>query len=90
METTQKINEINDLSGIYYMLLEINKKIDNLQNDVSLIKSQFEGLETTCNRMDGHINFVEKTYETLKHPINIFKNKIEQVFGKKEQHMLTE
>jgi archaellum component FlaC len=90
----EKNNEkiyVEKLNEILFLLSDINKKIDNLQCDVSDIKKQLSNVESNCNRMDGHISFVENTYDTLRHPINIFKATIEQVFGKgedKESKML--
>jgi len=82
---------VEKLNEILLLLSDVNKKIDNLQCDVSDIKKRLNNVETNCNRMDGHISFVENTYDTLKYPLNIFKAKIEQVFGKgkdKESKML--
>jgi predicted nuclease with TOPRIM domain len=55
------------LERIENMLTELTKKIDTLTN--------------TCSRMDGHISFVEDTYDTLKNPLRIIKEKVENVFG---------
>lgn len=54
---------------------EIEIKIDTFTNNLGDINK-------SCNNMDKHINFVEKTYDNLKYPLNIFKNKIESVFGR--------
>jgi peptidoglycan hydrolase CwlO-like protein len=67
-------NNIDKLDLIIETLNEIKKE----QKE---IKEVLTRLEKDCARMDGHINFVEETYDTLKFPITIFKNKIEQVFG---------
>ena len=68
----------NKLSLIIY-------KIDMLQTSVNELKASFEKVEKNCERMDSHINFVENTYDTLKYPIDIFKNKMIQLFGKGEE-----
>lgn len=81
-KNTEKNND--NLNEILLLLSDIDKKIDNLQSDISDIKTQLNNVENNCNRMDSHISFVENTYDTLRHPINIFKAKIEQVFGKGE------
>jgi len=88
MEIDKPIDKNNE---ILLLLRDINKKIDRLQCDISDIKTQLNNVESNCNRMDSHISFIENTYDTLRHPINIFKAKIEQVFGKgenKESKML--
>jgi peptidoglycan hydrolase CwlO-like protein len=59
----------------------IIKTLNEIKEEQKEIKEVLTRLEKDCARMDGHINFVEETYDTLKFPITIFKNKIEQVFG---------
>ena len=84
-------NQTDDSNDIKSLLCELIKKVDTLQQDVNIIKSSLQRIDANCERMDGHISFVENTYDTLKYPIQIFKNKIEQVFGKngqEEQKML--
>jgi archaellum component FlaC len=78
-------NQTNELIDIKLLICELIEKVNTLQNDVNIIKSSLQRIDTNCERMDGHINFVENTYDTLKYPIQIFKNKIEQVFGKNGQ-----
>jgi chromosome segregation ATPase len=68
------INEINILKVSQERLIE----------EVKGLKENQTELNKSCSRMDSHISFVEETYQTLKNPLNIFKNKIEYVFGKKE------
>jgi len=52
--------------------------------ELTNIKEVLTRLDKNCSRMDGHINFVEETYDTLKFPITVLKNKVEQVFGKQK------
>ena len=44
-------------------LLRLENKIDNLSNQVS-------GLYVKLEKLDRHIDFIDKTYEGLKNPIN--------------------
>jgi chromosome segregation ATPase len=78
-KTNEKLNEI------LLLLSDVNKKIDDLQCDVLVIKKQLTSIENNCSRMDRHISFIENTYDTLKYPINLLKKKIEQVFGKEDK-----
>jgi hypothetical protein len=78
-------NQTNELIDIKLLICELIEKDNTLQQDVNIIKSSLQRIDTNCERMDGHISFVENTYDTLKYPIQIFKNKIEQVFGKNGQ-----
>jgi len=78
-------DQTNELIDIKLLICELIEKVNTLQQDVNIIKSSLQRIDTNCERMDGHISFVENTYDTLKYPIQIFKNKIEQVFGKNGQ-----
>lgn len=78
-------DQTNELIDIKLLICELIKKVNTLQQDINIIKSSLQRIDTNCERMDGHISFVENTYDTLKYPIQIFKNKIEQVFGKNGQ-----
>lgn len=74
MDTAEKL----DL--ILLELKQINTKLNQLTEEV-------ESLKKTVNRMDGHIDFVEETYDTLKFPIHVVKKKIEQIFGKEKKEI---
>ena len=74
MDTPEKL----DL--ILFELKQINTKLDHIAEEVKTLK-------TTVNRMDGHIDFVEETYDTLKFPIHVVKKKIEQIFGKEKKEI---
>lgn len=79
-----KESKESELIEIKELLIIVNTKIDMLQKEVSEIKNKLIDVDTNCKKMDSHINFVENTYDTLKYPISIFKNKIEQVFGRQQ------
>ena len=55
------------------ILLEILIELKKLREEVAELKKDVDELKTTCGRMDGHISFVERTYETLKTPIDYIK-----------------
>ena len=73
------------MSDFSHKLDEIIETLNEIKEEQKNIKEVLTRLEKDCARMDGHINFVEETYDTLKFPITIFKNKIEQVFGKQKE-----
>lgn len=58
---TDDVNE--KLNDIYGLLIEQSKLIQNLTEEI-------KRLNKTCSKMDGHIDFVEATYETIKHPLS--------------------
>ena len=65
------------LESIYIQLIELNKSIIMLKNDIEILTKK-------CSRMDSHINFVEETYDTLKHPLNYITEKVSQITGNKK------
>jgi archaellum component FlaC len=63
---------------------EIKYRLDNIENTLRLLVEKIDNLNKSCNRMDSHISFVEDTYEGLKYPLRVLKNKVENVFGKEK------
>ena len=71
------------------MNYEIDKsEIDMLKKDLKEVKETVaalvvavDKLTKVCSRMDDHIDFVEDTYNNLKHPLNFAKTKIERIMG---------
>lgn len=62
---------------------EVIIRLDRIENALLELTKKIDSLSNTCSRMDGHISFVEDTYDTLKNPLRIIKEKVENVFGSK-------
>lgn len=45
------------------------EKIDLLLSEIQSLKQEIAEMKQSCSRMDNHISFIEKVYETLKTPI---------------------
>lgn len=67
------------------------KRLEKIENDLVEIKNilkvlteEIKNTRKICSRMDGHIDFVENTYDGLKMPLEYVKNKVEGVmwYGK--------
>lgn len=54
----------------------IEQRLDELERKI-------DHLIHICSRMDGHITFVENAYDKFNHPLNVIKEKVEGIFGKK-------
>lgn len=68
-------------------------EINYLRNDINDIKHRITRMEATlfcltdeikkisksCDKMDSHVDFIDKTYDNLKSPINFIKNKIDAI-----------
>jgi len=54
----------------------IEQRLDELERKI-------DHLIRICGRMDDHITFVENTYDKFNHPLNVIKEKVEGIFGKK-------
>lgn len=52
----------------------INERFDKLEKEINELK-------VICSRMNGHITFVEETYEKFKKPLNIVKGAVEGSFN---------
>jgi archaellum component FlaC len=70
---------------------DIIQRLDNIENEIKELKQLINQLLKTTTRMDGHISFVENTYETLSYPLNVLKNSVEKIFPveKKENLMIS-
>lgn len=68
---------------------ELHKKIDNLNNNVELLHKKIDTLETllqndikpSCNKMGGHIDFVEHVYENVQSPLGYIVGKVNYMLG---------
>lgn len=54
----------------------IKDDIKDIKKDIKELSIKMEKVINICNRMNGHIDFVEDTYETLKNPLNYFKSSV--------------
>jgi hypothetical protein len=62
---------------------EINKRLDKLDGKISRILELLEGdLKNNCEKMGEHIQFVEKVYDNIKHPLGYICNKVKSLSGK--------
>lgn len=69
-------------------IIELKDELKEVKNTLLILTKAIEKLTLTCGRMDGHINFVEKTYESLKTPLDFVKNKVETLICKKNSEDL--
>jgi hypothetical protein len=64
----------------------IEETQQEILTEIKNLKLEIEKLQTICSRMDAHISFVETTYDKFKYPLNVVKNKIENLFGRTITH----
>ena len=61
---------------------KIEKRLDRLEEKVDMIlKILTEDIKKNCEKMGGHINFVEKVYDNVKHPLTFICNKVNYLSG---------
>ena len=41
------------------------------------IKNRLERIEKICERMDKHISFIDRVYESVERPLSYMKNRVE-------------
>ena len=58
-----------------------------MRESIILLKLSIENLTKICSRMDSHINFVEKTYDTLKTPLDYLTKKVSYITGSGEKQL---
>lgn len=52
---------------------------------IRLVKELQNTQQKNGDKMNDHIDFVEKVYSTVRHPLDFFKKKIEYVMGRSSQ-----
>jgi archaellum component FlaC len=67
------------------MSLEIENEIREMRQEIRTLTEEVRKLSQSCNRMDGHISFVERVYTRFSHPLNVLKDKVESVFGRSSE-----
>lgn len=63
-------------------------RLEKLENKVQSLEDKIDKLISVCSRMDGHINFVENTYTSLRTPLDFIKNGVERAIGYTKTHEL--
>ena len=67
------------------LLEEIKNRLVRIEADIQLLKEENKIVSQNCLKMGTHIDFVEKTYEVVRSPLNYLKKKIEFVIGSSTQ-----
>lgn len=66
----------------------IRDELKDVKETLAKLIVSVDKLTKICGRMDNHIDFVEDTYDNLKHPLNFAKSKIERIMGYSEDPKL--
>jgi chromosome segregation ATPase len=53
----------------------ILNELKQARSDIKNLSTKIDILQTTCSRMDDHVSFVEKTYNTLRTPLEFIRTK---------------
>jgi chromosome segregation ATPase len=64
----------SQLNNIEKLLINLDKKVDDM--NIKLQK-----VDSSCNKMDEHIIFIEDTYNILKTPLNYVKRSVDRLIG---------
>lgn len=62
-------------------LKNIKTELSDVKQSILTLNATIEKLVKSCSRMDSHIDFVEATYDNLKHPLNYITQKIGNMIG---------
>jgi hypothetical protein len=67
-------------------MTNIESEIRNLRQEVATltlcVKELSDLVKATHGKMDGHIDFVENVYTSVRHPLNFIKKRIDYLTGK--------
>lgn len=62
------------LDVILASLKSIETRLDSIEHHLKIVNAD-------CSKMNEHIEFVEKTYNAARTPLNYIKNKVEYMMG---------
>lgn len=68
-------SKMNNNGDIASDLLEIKTMLNNILHNQHNIEQRLLNLESKANRMDHHISFIEKIYNTLRYPLEFITGK---------------
>lgn len=81
-------NSIMKLFKNKIIINNMEEKIDEMLSSLTSIDGRLDAIEkhlkiinTDCSRMNDHIQFIEKTYNATRAPLNYIKNKIEHMMS---------
>lgn len=74
----------------------VENRISELENQYSRIEEKLDfiisifqkDVAPNCEKMSGHIDFVENVYENVKNPLGYLCNKVGSLIGKNESYSL--
>jgi len=69
------------MDEIKSQLNNIEKLIINLDKKVDEMNIKLQKVDSSCNKMDEHIIFIEDTYNILKTPLNYVKRSVDRLIG---------
>lgn len=61
--------------------MDIDDRLDLLEYKLDRILEILEKNTEDCKKMSSHIDFIEKTYETVKNPLNYICDKVKVLSG---------
>ena len=68
---------------------ELEKQYSRIKEKLDFIISIFQkDVAPNCEKMSGHIDFVENVYENVKNPLGYLCNKVGSLIGKNESYSL--
>ena len=70
--------------NISLKIYTLEEKIDSLDSQINQLNTKIDTIlelltnevKPSCNKMNDHINFIEKVYDTIKSPMEIICNKV--------------
>lgn len=76
-------------NSIENRIFELEKQYSRIEEKLDFIISIFQkDVAPNCEKMSGHIDFVENVYENVKNPLGFICNKVGSFMGKNETYSL--
>jgi len=55
--------------------------LKSIESRIEIMEENVKGCKTDCAKMNNHIQFVEKTYDVVRTPLNYLKSKVEYLMN---------
>ena len=78
---------MGDINTLNATLKLIDNRLTNIENQLGMIHDKIDiDVVQECKKMGSHIDFIEKVYANVKHPLGYITNKIRYLTASEDKN----
>lgn len=78
---------MSDIDAINVTLKSIDSRLTNIEKQLGVINNRIDtDVVQECKKMGSHIDFIEKVYANVKHPLGYITNKIRYLTASEDKN----